>query len=139
LFTSRGYRDVRHYYTTAIALTEEPRAMRIQVDVARDEGARAFYDALEEGDGGKLAAIARTEANRFGGGYVATLGVRPAYRGRGYGRALLQHSFREFWRRGLRRVALDVHTENPTNALQVYKSVGMQVEMENVNYEKELT
>lgn len=89
-------------------------------------------------DGDTIAAVARNEANRNGGGYVGALGVRRPYRGRGYAKALLLYTFREFWKRGLPRVTLDVDTQNSTGATQLYERVGMHVEMENVVYEKEL-
>jgi GNAT superfamily N-acetyltransferase len=89
-------------------------------------------------DGDTIVAVARTEANRHGGGYVGALGVRRPYRGRGYAKALLHHAFREFWRRGLPRVTLDVDTQNETGATQLYERVGMHVEMENVVFEREL-
>jgi GNAT superfamily N-acetyltransferase len=53
-------------------------------------------------DGDELAGVARNEARALSG-YVGALGVRWAWRGRGYGRALLLHTFREFRRRGLTR------------------------------------
>jgi mycothiol synthase len=49
LFTSRGYRDVRHYYTMHISLTEPPVPEwpdGLRVESFRTEDARAFYDAL---------------------------------------------------------------------------------------------
>jgi mycothiol synthase len=90
-------------------------------------------------DGDTIAAVARNEPNRHGGGYVSSLGVRRRYRGRGYAKALLLHTFREFWNRGLPRVTLDVDTQNPTGATQLYEGVGMSVEMEKLIYEKELS
>jgi mycothiol synthase len=89
-------------------------------------------------DGDEIAAVIRNEANRNGGGYVGILGVRRPWRGRGYGRALLLHTFREFWQRGTRRVTLGVDAENPTGATKLYESVGMTVEEEDVVYEKAL-
>jgi mycothiol synthase len=88
---------------------------------------------------GEVAAVARNEANRNGGGYVGALGVRRAYRGRGYAKALLYHTFAEFWDRGLPRVTLGVDATNPTGATHLYESVGMHVEAENIVYEKALT
>jgi GNAT superfamily N-acetyltransferase len=87
-------------------------------------------------DGGEIAAVARNEANRNGGGYVGALGVRRAWRGKGYAKALLLHTFREFYARGLPRVTLGVDAQSPTGATQLYRSVGMHVEQENVVYEK---
>jgi GNAT superfamily N-acetyltransferase len=88
-------------------------------------------------DGDEIAAVARNEL-RTGGGYVGALGVRRPWRGRGYGRALLLHSFREFRRRGKRRATLGVDAANPTGATHLYESVGMHVEQEEIVWEKVL-
>jgi mycothiol synthase len=88
-------------------------------------------------DGDEIAAVARNEM-RTGGGYVGALGVRRPWRGRGYGRALLLQSFREFQRRGSNRVTLGVDAANPTGATQLYESVGMHVEQEELVWEKPL-
>ncbi len=89
-------------------------------------------------DGDEIAAATRNESEHAGGGYIGALGVRRQWRGRGYGRALLLHSFREFHRRGLRRVSLGVDAANPTGATRLYESVGMHVELENVVWAKQL-
>jgi GNAT superfamily N-acetyltransferase len=86
-------------------------------------------------DGEEIAGVARCEA-RPPAGWVGALGVRSAWRGRGYGRALLQHSFRAFRRRGYTRAALGVDASNATGATQLYESVGMHPEQENVVWEK---
>ena len=88
------------------------------------------------GDGGEIAAVVRNDPDRNGGGLVGALGVRRAWRGRGLGRALLLHTFGEFHRRGTGRVTLGVDSSNPTGATQLYESVGMHVELENVVWEK---
>lgn len=88
-------------------------------------------------DGDEVVAIARNEM-RDSGGYVGSLGVRRAWRGRGYGRALLLHSFREFRRRGATRATLGVDASNPTGATHLYESVGMHVDMEAIVWEKHL-
>jgi GNAT superfamily N-acetyltransferase len=134
---------------------EEAREFKATLDDAFDEhwgraplpfedwwerhGANPSFDptlwfVIREGD--TIVAVARNDANRHGGGYVGALGVRRPYRGRGYARALLLHTFREFWNRGLPRVTLDVDTQNSTGATRLYERVGMSVEMENVVYEK---
>jgi ribosomal protein S18 acetylase RimI-like enzyme len=64
--------------------------------------------------------------------------VRRPWRGRGYGRALLLHTFAEFYNRGTPRVTLGVDAQNPTGATKLYESVGMDVEQENVVFEKAL-
>jgi mycothiol synthase len=88
-------------------------------------------------DGDEVAAVARNEM-RENGGYVGSLGVRRAWRGRGYGRALLLRSFAEFRRRGAKRATLGVDASNPTGATHLYESVGMHVEMEAIAWEKHL-
>jgi mycothiol synthase len=88
---------------------------------------------------GEIVAATRNDPERSGGGWIGALGVLPAWRGRGLARALLLHSFREFHRRGLRRVGLGVDSENATGATKLYESVGMQVDMEQVVWEKLLT
>ncbi|HEU0302940.1 MAG TPA: GNAT family N-acetyltransferase [Gaiellaceae bacterium] len=89
-------------------------------------------------EGERIAAYARCEAGRHGGGFVGMLGVRGDWRKRGLGRALLLHAFRVFWERGITRVTLGVDSENPTGATRLYESVGMHVESESVTFEKEL-
>jgi len=86
-------------------------------------------------DGDEIAAVSRNDIFEARG-HVGTLGVRPAWRGRGYGRALLLHSFCEFQRRGLQPATLGVDAANATGATQLYESVGMHVEMEQIVWEK---
>ncbi len=62
-----------------------------------------------------------------GSGWVSSLGVRRRWRRQGLGRALLQHSFADFWRRGLRSVALGVDAASLTGATRLYESAGMYV------------
>lgn len=88
-------------------------------------------------DGDELAAVARCELGR-GGGFVGAIGVRPAWRRRGLGLALLRFAFAEFQRRGHRVVRLGVDAENPTGATRLYERAGMHVESEDVVFEREL-
>ena len=88
-------------------------------------------------DGDEIAAVARNEIRALGA-YVGALGVRLPWRGRGYGRALLLHSFREFRRRGMPRATLGVDAANATGATRLYESVGMHVAQEHVVWEKVL-
>jgi mycothiol synthase len=71
-------------------------------------------------------------------GWVDVLGVRPAYRRRGIGEALLKTAFAEFFRRGERKVGLGVDAESPTGATRVYERAGMRALYHAVVYEKEL-
>jgi mycothiol synthase len=88
---------------------------------------------------GEVVAATRNDPERSGGGWIGAIGVRPAWRGRGLAKALLLHSFREFHRRGNRRVGLGVDSENATGATKLYESVGMVVDTEQVVWEKLLT
>jgi mycothiol synthase len=87
-------------------------------------------------DGNELAAVTRNDAEVAGGGYVGAIGVRPAWRGKGLGKALLQRTFAEFWRRGTTRVTLDVDAQNETGAVALYERVGMHVGACGVAFEK---
>ncbi len=89
-------------------------------------------------DGDELAAVVRNDADVAGGGYIGAIGVRPAWRGKGLGKALLQRTFAEFWRRGTPRVTLDVDSQNATGAVALYERVGMHVESCGVAFEKAL-
>lgn len=86
-------------------------------------------------DKGEIVGVARCEA-RPPAGWVGALGVRQPWRGRGYGRALLQHGFTEFQRRGYRRAGLGVDATNATGATQLYESVGMHADQEMIVWEK---
>jgi GNAT superfamily N-acetyltransferase len=90
-------------------------------------------------DGDEIAAVTRNEGNRNGGGYIGAIGVRRPWRGKGYAKALLLHSFRVFFERGMPRVTLGVDAENPTGATHLYERVGMHADQENVVFEKAFT
>jgi mycothiol synthase len=92
----------------------------------------AVYDADQ------IAAAIRTEPNRNGGGYVASLGVRRPWRRRGLAKALLLHAFAAFWDRGITRVTLGVDASNPTGATHLYEGVGMHAELVTAVFEKAL-
>ena len=95
---------------------------------------------LAEEDG-EIAGIALC-AWHFSGdrqfGWVEILGVRPQWRRRGLGGALLQHAFREFAARGATRVGLGVDAENTTGAVRLYERAGMRVVRRSDTYEKRL-
>ena len=63
-------------------------------------------------------------------GYVRTLGVLPAGRGRGVGTALLRDYFARSRREGRAAVMLHVDVANVTGALRLYESVGMRPVLE---------
>jgi mycothiol synthase len=89
-------------------------------------------------EGDEIAGVLRCDAERGGAGFVGALGVRPRWRTRGLGLALLRHAFGEYYRRGQPRVALGVDAENPTGATRLYERAGMHVAYEAVAFEKPL-
>jgi mycothiol synthase len=112
---------------------EEWREMRLVKDPDFDP---TLWFLVRDGD--EIAAVMRNEPDRSGAGFVGALGVRKAWRKRGLALALLHHAFGEFYRRGKRRVALGVDSENPTGATRLYERAGMHVAFEVVTYGKEL-
>lgn len=99
----------------------------------------ALWFVAEEG--AEIAGVSLCRPSAHGDaerGWVATLGVRPPWRRRGLGRALLLHSFSEFHRRGLRGAALGVDAESPTGAVGLYEQAGMRVALRSDIYERPL-
>ena len=89
-------------------------------------------------DNDEIAGISLCLLDQLGrtdSGYVGTLGVRPAWRGRGVGLSLLRHSFAELYRRGKRRIALHVDSQSLTGATRLYERGGMHVVRESRAYE----
>jgi mycothiol synthase len=91
---------------------------------------------LAEDDGELAGAALGAVVNREG--WVATLGVRKAWRRRGIGECLLRTSFAAFHQRDLRTVTLEVDSENETGASALYERVGMRVHRQYDNYEKQI-
>lgn len=71
-------------------------------------------------------------------GWVDILGVRPAWRRRGLGLALLHHSFRELRGRGAVWAGLEVDAENLTGAVRLYERAGMSPVKQFSAYEREV-
>jgi mycothiol synthase len=89
--------------------------------------------------GDQVVAFSRNYAKQNGDwGFVGTLGVRPAWRRRGLGLALLRDSFRRFRETGETTVALGVDVENPTGATRLYERAGMRVLWQADVWQKEL-
>lgn len=89
--------------------------------------------------GDEVVAFSRNYAKRHGDwGFVGTLGVRPAWRRRGLGLALLHDSFGRFRETGETTVALGVDVENPTGATRLYERAGMHVLWQADVWQKEL-
>ncbi len=71
-------------------------------------------------------------------GHVSTLGVRRDWRRRGMAQALLLQAFGEFYKRGTFSVDLGVDAESLTGATDLYKKVGMHVDLQYDMHEKVL-
>lgn len=90
-------------------------------------------------DGGEIAGFSLCRSERRPGvGHIGVLGVRPRWRGRGLGMALLLHSFHELRARGRAKADLGVDAENTTGAVRLYERAGMQVARRSDSYEKAL-
>ncbi len=79
-----------------------------------------------------------TFASTSRGGWIEELGVRPPWRGRGLGAALLRHAFARLGAVGVREVRLNVDADNASGAARLYRRVGMRVRREWLVYEKRL-
>jgi mycothiol synthase len=90
-------------------------------------------------DGDEIAGVALNYYDRESEtGWVDHLGVRRAWRRRGIGKALLLHTFGEFYRRGIRRVRLSVDSASLTDAQRLYESAGMKTIQQYHIYRKSL-
>lgn len=92
-------------------------------------------------EGGEVCGFCCCYAESHGDketGLVDEFGVRPAWRKRGIGRALLLESFRAMRARGLKAAELTVDSDNRSDALALYASVGMKVVSQNHTLVKEL-
>jgi mycothiol synthase len=111
-----------------------------EFNVGRHSFDPSLWWLVEDGD--ELAAISMN-AWHFSGdpqfGWIHVLGVRPPWRKRGLGTALLRHSFRDFASRGATRVGLGVDGENTTGAVRLYEQVGMWAVRRSDTYEKALS
>jgi ribosomal protein S18 acetylase RimI-like enzyme len=73
---------------------------------------------------GELIACALHWRGHQGRGWVKDIVVHERERGRGLGKALIHHGFREYAARGVDRVGLKVDSTNPTGAPQLYERLG---------------
>jgi ribosomal protein S18 acetylase RimI-like enzyme len=98
----------------------------------------AFTFVVE--DGGDFAGLSICRERRGGDedlGWIHVIGVRPPWRRRGLGRALLLHALGELRARGKPRAGLGVDGAND-GALRLYQREGMRVSRRNDVYEKAL-
>ena len=96
--------------------------------------ARSGYDPtlwwvaeLDEEPVAALLAMTLAHDDGTAYGHIGTLGTLKKARGNGIGSLLLRTAFAEFHRRGHRKVTLGVDSENTTNAVKLYETVGMHV------------
>ena len=87
-------------------------------------------------EGPDIVGAALCAQNPGAGGWVYELAARTEDRGRGIAKALLQHAFGEFHRRGERSVGLP--TDSRTGALGLYERVGMRVSKSFTHLAKDL-
>jgi mycothiol synthase len=86
----------------------------------------SLWTIAREGDemaGFVLARVGEREGRLEG--YVSQIGVRPRWRGLRLGHALLAHALNQLRSRGLQTASPDVDAENVTDALRLYRGVGM--------------
>jgi len=105
-----------------------------------DFDASLWFLAIDVVDGAVVGlcickAVAPRDPER---GRISDLGVRPAWRRRGIGRALLLHAFAELAGRGIHGAVLTLDTENRTGATALYEHAGMRSALVSHTYVKEL-
>jgi ribosomal protein S18 acetylase RimI-like enzyme len=92
---------------------------------------------LAERDGAVVGELAWIEAGEDG--YIASVGVLEAHRGRGIGTALLRAAFADIADAGFASATLGVDTENATGAVGLYRSAGMEPVRESHIFERSRT
>ena len=103
-------------------------------DIARKLAVQPELFLVGEAEDGIVASVmAGYEGHR---GWVHYLAVAPAFRGRGYGRALMQHVEAALERRGCPKISLLVRHSNH-DAMEFYRRLGY-VEDESVSLGKRL-
>lgn len=88
--------------------------------------------------GTEIAGVALNLVNKESNiGWIDHLSVRRNWRKRGIGKALLLHSFHEFYRKYIQTIRLSVDSKSLTHAPRLYESVGMQTIQQYHIYKKE--
>ncbi|MCK4315027.1 MAG: GNAT family N-acetyltransferase [Anaerolineae bacterium] len=108
------------------------------IDNNPDYDASLWFLAMDGEEITGISLCCPKTAEDPGMGWVDSLGVRRPWRRRGLALALLHHSFGEFYRRGKRKVGLEVDAQSLTGATRLYEKAGMHVDRQYVMYEKEL-
>jgi ribosomal protein S18 acetylase RimI-like enzyme len=104
------------------SLSSRDGCVHLMREIRRKQGflADATWLIVHEGN---CCATVQGIRERSGLGAIQNLGVTPAYRGRGLGRALLLKALYGFWRAGLGRAHLEVTAQNEA-AVRLYRRVG---------------
>jgi len=95
---------------------------RLMFEIRRKPGFLPEATWLIAGPDGYVGTV-QGVADRGPMGAIQNVGVLPAYRGRGLGRALVGRALEGFLRAGLDRAYLEVTAEN-TAAVELYKKLG---------------
>lgn len=109
-----------HYGTVALPFD----VWRRRLDERGRDFAHLFLAEVGGEPAGLLVSTRQFEPDD-NAGYVRTLGVLPAARGRGVAKAMLRDCFARARREGRAGVLLHVDVANVTGALRLYESVGM--------------
>lgn len=109
-------------------LTGDP-GFRPDLSLLIMDGREAVAFAICESEGGE---------QRSSEGWIVQMGVRPPWRNRGLGSALLCEAMRRFKAEGLRYAILDVNVNNP-QALSVYRRLGFERCRRYTSFQKAIT
>jgi ribosomal protein S18 acetylase RimI-like enzyme len=129
-----------HYGYVPVSLEEQFADWQHMIDTDKLQDPTMWYIA-EDAATREIAAFVLCRQEEWSDprvGYVMLVGTRRAYRKRGIAEALLRHAFGAFWQRGRKDVSLYVDSSSPTGATRLYERVGMHVQRQYVQYEKEL-
>lgn len=115
----------------------------LSLPTARDD--LSVIAVTGDGDDAVVAGFAMTEvsphdweAAGYTSAYVALVGVRREFRGRRLAQALLSAAFAAFRAEGLQRAVLDVDSDSPTGALDLYEHLGFTQSSRTVVHEREV-
>lgn len=103
----------------------------------RHEGIEPALWLVVEAPDGSIPAVS-LGVMRDGLGFINIVATLREWRGKGLAGALLRASFRAYWDRGTRVVALGVDAHSPTGATRVYEAAGMVPVLTSVVFQKTL-
>jgi len=96
-------------------------------------------DGAREPAGAVVCSVLPPDEDGVEGTYVEYIGVNRHARGRGVAKGLLATVLADTWARGRNRVDLEVDAESPTNADQLYRSLGWETDYLTDSWFKDLT